>query len=187
MKTSIDEVGYSFDFDSFCPYIKPMYFVISFILLMGIWVTFSGLLDPFHLSLGVISCIIVSLLSTRILFPDPKLPLHIFIGRLFRFVGYLGWLIKEIVIANVHVFYLAIFPGGIRHLNPELVRINVRLQGETARYLFANSITLTPGTVSVKIQGNDLLVHSLSRKTTEGLKGDMEIRIARIFGETLTP
>jgi multicomponent Na+:H+ antiporter subunit E len=185
LKTSVDEVEYSFDFDSFLPYIRPMYFVISFILLMGIWVVFSGLFDPFHLSLGVISCLIVSMLSSRILFPNSKLPLQVFIGRSFRFFGYLGWLIKEIVIANVHVFYLAIIPGGIRHLDPELVRVNVKLQGETARYLLANSITLTPGTVSVKIQGNDLLVHSISRKTTEGLKGDMENRIARIFGETL--
>ena len=161
-----------------------MYYFVSFILLLGIWVAFSGLFDPFHLSLGVISCAIVSLLSTRILFPDPRLPLPVLITRFFRFLGYLGWLMKEIIIANIHVFYLAIVPGGMKHLDPELVRIKLKLQGETARYLLANSITLTPGTVSVKIQGNDLLVHSISRTTTEGLKGDMEDRIAKIFGET---
>lgn len=164
-----------------------MYYFVSFVLLMGIWVAFSGLFDPFHLSLGVISCALVSLLSTRILFSDRTIPLPVLIGRWFRFLGYLGWLMKEIIIANVHVFYLAIIPGGIRHLDPELVRIKVKLQGETARYLLANSITLTPGTVSVKIEGQDLLVHSISRKTTEGLKGDMEARIAKVFGEILTP
>lgn len=164
-----------------------MYYFVSFVLLMGIWAAFSGLFDPFHLSLGVISCALVSLISTRILFPDRSLPFPVLIARFFRFLGYLGWLIKEIVFANIHVFYLAIIPGGIRHLDPELVRIKVKLQGETARYLLANSITLTPGTVSVKIEGQNLLVHSISRKTTEGLKGDMEVRIARVFGETLTP
>lgn len=152
---------------------------------MGTWVTFSGLLDPFHLTLGTISCVIVSFASTRIFFPHSESSITESLGRVIRFIPYLLWLIKEIILANFHVLYLAVIPGGIKHMNPELVEIKVKLKGDAARYLLANSITLTPGTVSVKISGDILLVHSISRKTTEGLESDMELRIARIFGETL--
>jgi multicomponent Na+:H+ antiporter subunit E len=162
-----------------------MLFVTTYILLLVIWVVFSGLLDPFHLTLGAISCLIVSLLSTRVLFPksEPN-PLIIF-KRSFFLVQYLLWLLKEILIANIHVFYLAIVPGGIRHLDPSIVEMKIKLQSEAAKYLLANSITLTPGTVTISIEGDRLLVHSISRTTTEGLGGNMERKIARVFGEKL--
>jgi multicomponent Na+:H+ antiporter subunit E len=162
-----------------------MFFVTTYILLLAIWVVFSGLLDPFHLSLGVISCLIVSLLSTRVLFPNTESNPIFLLKRSFHFAGYLIWLLKEILIANIHVFYLAIIPGGIQRLDPTVVEIKVRLKSESARYLLANSITLTPGTVTISIEGDRLLVHSISRVTTEGLEGDMERRIAKVFGETL--
>ena len=98
---------------------------------------------------------------------------------------YSFWLLKEIVIANIHVFYLAMIPGGMKHMDPEMVKIKVGLKSDAARYVLANSITLTPGTVSVKMEADELLVHSISRTTTEGLEGDMEKRIAKVFGENL--
>jgi len=162
-----------------------MYFIINFLLLLGTWIIFSGLLDGFHLTLGVISCVVVSLISTRALFPAGGTPLSVLIVRGGRFAIYLGWLIKEIVMANLHVFALAMMPGGMRQMHPEMVSIHVRLKSQAARYVLANSITLTPGTVSVKIDGDQLLVHSISRKTTEGLESDMEQRIARVFGEVI--
>lgn len=163
-----------------------MYFLINFLLLLGTWVIFSGLLDGFHLTLGVISCLVVSLISTRVLFPSAGTAPGVLIVRAGRFLVYLVWLIKEIVMANLHVFALAMMPGGMKQMHPEMVSIDVRLRGQAARYLLANSITLTPGTVSVKIDGDQLLVHSISRKTTEGLESDMELRIARVFGEVIS-
>ena len=164
-----------------------MLFLLSFLILLATWVVFSGLLDGFHLTLGVLSCLFVSLISTRVLFPQAEVPSLRAIGRIGWFIHYLGWLIKEVVLANFHVFGLAMAPGGTKRLHPELVSMPVRLKGEAARYLLANSITLTPGTVSVKIEGDHLTVHSISRKTTEGLESDMELRIARIFGEDIAP
>lgn len=164
-----------------------MSFLISFLLFFGTWIIFSGLLDGFHLTLGILSCGLVSAIFTRVLFPGMDTPLGVIISRIPRFVGYFGWLFKEIVWANLHVFRLAMLPGGMALMSPELVRIKIKLKGDGARYLLANSITLTPGTVSVKISKDELLVHSISRKTTEGLESDMEMRIAKIFGETLSP
>ncbi len=162
-----------------------MYFVVTTFILMLLWVAFSGLLDAFHLTLGFISCTFVSFLSSRILFPKGQPGISVFLTRLFGLILYSFWLIKEILLANIHVFYLAMIPGGMRHMDPELVKIRVGLKSDIARYVLANSITLTPGTVSVKMEEEELLVHSISRKTTEGLEGDMEKRIAKIFGETL--
>ena len=162
-----------------------MYAALFYIILMLLWVAFSGLLDPFHLTLGAISCGIVTLLSANLLFPAGQPGLGTFFKRIFGLFIYSFWLLKEIIVANIHVFYLAMIPGGMKHMQPELVRIKVGLQSDAARYVLANSITLTPGTVSVKMDDDELLVHSISRTTTEGLEGDMEKRIARIFDESL--
>jgi len=162
-----------------------MYFIVCYILLMLLWVAFSGILDVFHLTLGVISCGIVSLLSAKILFPPGQPGIGEFFHRMLGLAIYGFWLVKEIIVANIHVFYLAMIPGGIKHLDPELVKIKIGLKSDGARYVLANSITLTPGTVSVSIDGDFLLVHSISRTTTEGLEGDMERRIAKVFGEQL--
>lgn len=163
-----------------------MYIAVFYIILMALWVALSGLIDPFHLTLGAISCAIVTFLSSRLLFPAGQPGLGTFFKRIFGFSIYSFWLFKEIVVANLHVFYLAVVPGAMKHMQPELVRMKVGLKSDAARYVLANSITLTPGTVSVKIEDDELLVHSISRTTTEGLEGDMEKRIARIFGETLS-
>jgi multicomponent Na+:H+ antiporter subunit E len=162
-----------------------MSFFIAYPFLLLLWVVLSGQMDAFHLSLGAISCAIVAWLTTVFLKDREAQSSALSVSVYLRLPGYLLWLMKEIVLANFHVFYLALWPGGMRHVQPELVTFKVRLKGEWARYVLANSITLTPGTVTVRATGNELIVHSISRTTTEGLKGDMEQRIARLFGEQL--
>ena len=71
-------------------------------------------------------------------------------------------------------------------MEPEIITFTTRLSSPIARYLLANSITLTPGTVTLKLQGADMIVHSISAHTTKGLEGQMENRIAWAFGEKLT-
>lgn len=163
-----------------------MYFLLTFILSMLIWVIFSGLLDAFHLTLGVVSSILVSVFSSRILFPNHTSSMGSLAAQSLRFIPYFIWLMKEIIVSNFHVLYLALFPGAMKHVQPSIVKFKLGLKSESARYLLANSITLTPGTVSVQIKGDELWVHSISQKTTESLEGDMEKRVARVFGESLT-
>ncbi len=156
-----------------------LYTGLFFVGLFASWVAFSGLLDAFHLALGVVSCGIVTWLSADLLFDDRTQPLSWRIRQGWRLLGYVGWLLGQVVLANVFVFKLAI--AGRRSLQPQIIRHRTTLQSDFEKFLFANSITLTPGTVTMKILGDDYFVHAIDDVSAAGLGGEMERRIARIF------
>ncbi len=158
-------------------------FAITFIIMFGIWVLLSGKFDAFHLTLGLISCGIVSYLSSDLLFPS----LHParFLGQSLRFIRYLPWLMIEIVKANFHVLYLTFHPRMMELIDPRIIRFRSRLTSDLALVTFANSITLTPGTITVDVSVNgDFRVHAIDKASGDPLPGEMEQRIARAFGET---
>ena len=156
--------------------------LLTFLLLLGNWVIFSGELDAFHIALGVICCGIVTWLSADFLFQDEKKGLGARAIEAIRFVGYGIWLVWQIVLANIHVLKLALLPNE-RDLRPRLVRFRTSLKSEFARYVFANSITLTPGTVTLSVEGDEFVVHAISAKVAEELPGDMEKRISAVFDQ----
>ncbi len=158
---------------------------IVFAALFPVWIVLSGNLDGQHLLMGVIACAFVSIISGDLVFQDRRgnprdLPV---IG--YRLAGYLCWLLWEVVLSNFHVLRLALSPTGMRDVRPRIVRFQTRLDSPTARYVLANSITLTPGTITVELVGNDLYIHAISEATAKGLEGPMEKKIGRIFGQEL--
>lgn len=157
-------------------------FIITFVIMMIFWVMFSGKFDLFHLTLGIISCGIVSLLSGRILFPKPISP-HMFIFWL-RFARYIPWLFYQIFLANIHVLYLTFHPKMMDRINPKIIRFHSRLKSSVSRTTLANSITLTPGTITIfaGIMGS-FAVHCLDDRSGRDLPGDMEHKIADVFDE----
>ena len=99
-----------------------------------------------------------------------------------RFVLYLPWLAYEIVVANVYVAWLVIHPR--LPVDPTLVRFETSLASESAQVLLAQSITLTPGTVTVDASNGVFVVHCLSRRCREGLaEGGIQRKIASAFRE----
>lgn len=158
---------------------SPFYRALVFGALFAIWVVFSGFLDPFHLSLGLISCGIVTWLSSDLLFDDRTVPMRRRAAQAFRLVHYLLWLTWQIVLANLAVFKLAFAPRSA--LQPQIVRHRTRLKSDFEKFLLANSITLTPGTVTIKILGDTFYVHAIDDTSAAGLNGEMDRRIARIF------
>lgn len=158
-------------------------FLITFIILYGAWVLLSGKFDPFHLSLGIISCAIVAFLSSDLLFPS-----HTTKGlvvRLFRWILYLPWLMAEIVKANLHVTYLVFHPRMMDLIDPRIIKFkSKKLKSDMALVTFANSITLTPGTITVDVSlDGDFKVHAIDKASGDPLPGEMEARIAKAFGE----
>jgi len=158
-----------------------MYNWLIFGLLAVTWVVFSGQLDPFHLSLGVVSALLVIRFSADLLFSNRSQTLsdRMRQGRLLA--AYLLWLLYEILLANLHVLYLALHPRGPDSVAPSVIRFKTSLRGEFAKWLLANSITLTPGTVTIKVEGDELFIHAISEKSADGLGSQMERRIARIY------
>ncbi len=161
---------------------SALYPVLIFVTLMGIWVVFSGLLDPFHLILGLISCGLVTWLSSDLLFEDRSVPIRRRLVQAWRFSGYMLWLVWQIVLSNIAVLKLAFAPRSA--LQPQIVRYETELRSDFEKFLLANSITLTPGTVTIKIIGQTFYIHAIDDGSAAGLNGEMDRRIARIFAET---
>ena len=156
--------------------------LLTFLLLLVTWVIFSGVIDFFHLSLGVISCVIVTWLSSDFLFQNDGKGLQTRFVEVGRFIGYCLWLLWQIILANIHVLKLALASNN-REMRPQMVCFRTSLQSEFARYVFANSITLTPGTVTLSVEGDEFVVHAISRKVADELPGEMEKRVAKIFDQ----
>jgi multicomponent Na+:H+ antiporter subunit E len=157
-------------------------FALTFVIMFGLWVLLSGRFDAFHLSLGLISCGIVSYLSSDLLFSAPRprgLP-----SQWARFIRYIPWLMIEIFKANLHVAYLALHPRMMELIDPRIIKFQSKLKSELALVTFANSITLTPGTITVYVSiDGDFKVHAIDKASADPLPGAMEANIAKAFGE----
>ncbi len=157
-------------------------FILTFIIMCGTWVLLSGKFDAFHLSLGVISCALVAYLSSDFLFSSPK-PRGL-LSQWARFARYLPWLMVQIIKANLHVTYLVFHPRMMELIDPQIVKFGSILESDLGLVTFANSITLTPGTITVCVTvDGDFKVHAIDKASGDPLPGEMERRIARAFGE----
>ena len=157
-------------------------FIMTFCIMGFFWVVFSGRFDLFHILLGVASCLIVAALSADLLWPS-KIKPDLFFFWL-RFAGYIPWLMYQIFRANLHVLYLTFHPRMMELIDPKIIEFNTKLSSDVARTTFANSITLTPGTitVSVSVMGK-FAVHCIDEKSGRDLPGEMESRVAKVFKE----
>ena len=159
-----------------------MYSLVVFILLFLNWVIFSGKFDSFHLGLGVVSCFVVTWLSQDLLFYDRSKGLNERIRETWAFICYLPWLTWEVVLANIHVFKLAMTDKGYVQMAPRVVTFKTILKTDFAKFVLANSITLTPGTITMLIRGDVFHVHVMSQFLEDDLlEGAIEKKVAEIF------
>ncbi len=154
--------------------------IMTFIALLCLWVILSGKFDPFHMSLGLISCALVSVFSGDLLFPESRTRGLFRHGM--RVIAYVPWLMYQVILANLHILYLVFHPRMMDLIDPEIVRFDSTLKKEISLVTFANSITLTPGTITmyVSVEGA-FQVHAIDKASGEPLPGEMERRIARAF------
>jgi multicomponent Na+:H+ antiporter subunit E len=148
-------------------------------ILFGFWLLLSGHYDLFHLSLGLICSLLVAFVSDDLLIENISGSKRVVKTR--RFLTYVPWLIYQIVLANLHVAYLVVNPKAI---DPRIVRFKTRLKSEFSMVTLGNSITLTPGTITMDIVDGEFYVHALSKKVADDLLGgEMERRVAHVFLE----
>jgi multicomponent Na+:H+ antiporter subunit E len=141
----------------------------------------SGRFDYFHLSLGIISCALVAHASHDLLFKDIRAKnRHI---QVIRFIKYLPWLFCQIIVANIHIAYLVLHPRMLKLIDPHIIRFKTKVKKDLSLVTFGNSITLTPGTITVLIKEGHCYVHAIDRLVAQGLPGDMEKRVGHIYME----
>ena len=160
----------------------PVYPAVIFLLLLTNWIVFSGKFDAFHLGLGVVSCLFVTWISHDFLFHDRKKSWEKRMQETGAFLQYIPWLTVEIIKANLHVFKLAMTREGYEEMSPRIVTIKTKLKTDFAKFVFANSITLTPGTITMLIRGDVFHVHTMSQFLEDDLlEGAIEQKVAEIF------
>jgi multicomponent Na+:H+ antiporter subunit E len=150
------------------------------LLLSGTWLLLSGIYDnALILGLGGLSVVAVVLVSLRMKLIDRDgAPIHL----VAQIPIYAPWLLWEIMKSSVDVARCAFARRPV--IAPTLIRLPTRLRSDLSRVIYANSITLTPGTVTVSVEPDTLVVHALTREGATGIqKGDMERRVAAYTGE----
>jgi len=153
--------------------------LIVFIILFAFWVIFSGHYDSLHLGLGFVCSFLVAVLSHDLLIQNMTAPNKLL--RVWRFLHYVPWLLYQIVLANLHVVALVINPRKIR---PQVVRFKSDLTSDLARVSLGNSITLTPGTITVEVDSQELVIHALDDDSAEDITSlRLEQQVAGLFTE----
>jgi multicomponent Na+:H+ antiporter subunit E len=155
-------------------------FVGTSVILFAFWLLLSGKFDVFHITLGVICSLLVAYLFHDLLFANVRVGDMRTIAA--RFLKYIPWLLYQIILSNIHVASLVI--RGKMPIDPQIVTFKTKLETDVSQVTLANSITLTPGTITMDIKDGVYYVHALSQKVADDLNaGDMEDRVAHVYME----
>ncbi len=142
--------------------------------LAAFWLFNSGHYNLLTLLLGLASIVLVLIIAHKMDVVDHESqPLYL-TPRIF---GYYMWLIKEIIQANItvvkHIWL------GKHSISPTLKTIKASQKTDMGKVIYANSITLTPGTVAIDLVGDEIIVHALLEKDIKSLEGgEMDSRIS---------
>lgn len=161
--------------------------IIEVLLLMVFWLLLSGHYDFFHILLGVISVAVVVALNHRLrsywIFREAveeetrTRPI-----RLFRLFIYIPWLVWQIFLSSIQVAYVVLHPEV--PADPSLIRFKTRLPSIGAKVILGNSITLTPGTLTLEIRDDEFLVHALTDVSSSGIvSGALPGQVAKLYSE----
>jgi multicomponent Na+:H+ antiporter subunit E len=163
--------------------------LLQFALLLAFWLLLSGEWRPLFVAMGVVSSALVTMLTYPLLreslSSDGPAP-----GRRLVRAGwgivFVAWLLWRIVVASAQVANFALRPS--LPFQPRFVRFTTKMRRPLSRVVLANSITLVPGTLTVRLDGDGYLVHCLIPGATDDLESArMQNLIGRFTGEVPEP
>jgi len=152
------------------------------ILMILFWLVLSIRFDVLHVTLGIISVVFVFLLHRKLLLVDffPAGKNSPGIRTAWFLFSYLPWLIWQIITSSFHVAHVILSPR--RLMNPSLVRFKTNLPTMTSKVILGTSITLTPGTLTLDIQGDEFWIHALTSDAYAAIEnGDLPDRVGRLY------
>ncbi|MDJ0832475.1 MAG: Na+/H+ antiporter subunit E [Gammaproteobacteria bacterium] len=153
--------------------------LILFVLLAATWLVWSGLFKALLLFLGLVSSVLCLWLAIRMRFFDDYL-FSLPVGR--GYLRYLVWLTREVIKSSLDVTKVVLSPS--LPISPRIARIRAGSDHPYDQVLFANSITLTPGTLSMDLDEGVITVHALTEQGMRDLlAGEMDRRITALRGK----
>ena len=150
--------------------------LILAVLLIAAWVLWSGYLKPLLLGLGALSCLLTVWIVRRMgYFDDENFAFHYD----WRLLGFWAWLGREVVVSSFEVARVVLRRRLV--VEPKVVNIDGSGLGPVDLALLGNSITLTPGTLTLDVHEGRLLVHALTADGAAALeRGEMQRRVAAL-------
>ncbi len=143
----------------------PVKHIISLgVLLFALWLGLSGQLNALMVSLGLASTIVIVAITHRMdTIDNETYPAHMNL-LLLRFWLFLA---REVIVANIDVIKRIFRPG--KNISPQLFELPLTLKTDLSRVIYANAITMTPGTVSTNLDKKTVTVHALSIEAAQDL------------------
>jgi multicomponent Na+:H+ antiporter subunit E len=161
-----------------------MGFVLHWILLFVFWLVLSGMFDGLHVGLGLACTAAVAALSRQMqlvgLGNGKGETHHVAETALHRQFLYSFWLLREIAIANWQVVKIVLDPR--MPIDPALIRFDSSVTSDLGVTILANSITLTPGTITLEVEDGEFLIHALvgGEAAIEGIRAIQERVVAAL-------
>jgi len=148
------------------------------VVMFGVWLSWSCHFTPFLLALGLLSCLLVAWMVARMGLSDSEgVPIALGLRPLL----FLPWLVWEIARSNVAVARIILDPR--LPIQPSVFRVPTSQKTDLGRVIYANSITLTPGTISLHVDKDEITVHALTKAGRAGLgDGEMDRRVTKLEG-----
>lgn len=143
----------------------------------GLWLLLSGHYTPLFFFLGGVSTAVSVWFALRMEIADQEGVPVVHVGP--RLVTYIPWLIWEVFRSNVAVAAIVLSPA--MRINPIVTHFRAKQRTVLGRVIMANSVTMTPGTITVAVTGDVLHIHALYRSAVDGIEeGPMNRRVAAL-------
>lgn len=150
-----------------------------FVALCVAWILWSGYFKPLLLGLGLASALVCTYLALRMRKADGEGSQFKILQHVHQLATYWPWLLLEIAKSNIEVAKIIL--SGKLNIDPVMIRLKAGQATEMGQVIYGNSITLTPGTITVDIEDGELLVHALTQSGADGLhEGEMDRRITAL-------
>ena len=166
--------------------------VLQFIILFAFWLILSGRYQLKYILIGAVAAGLVTFLTNDLLYSALHRGVRVetkvwaVLLQLWRFIAYLPWLLSRIIMANVQVAYLVLHPK--MPIDPVLFLFRTRMRKGISQVTLANSITLTPGTITVSLEGGRYIIHTLKPPLASELaEAVMQNKIAKVYLEEKEP
>jgi multicomponent Na+:H+ antiporter subunit E len=154
---------------------RPAWKVVIYgAILLATWYVLSGKFDLLHFGTGVVTAVVIAMRARSVADGTRFHPV--------RFLLFVPWLTGQVLLSNLRVVRIVLSPH--MPITPTLVRKPPRVTGDRALAMLGTSTTLTPGTLTVDVEQDEMLVHALDPHSVEDVRrGGMARRVAHVFGQ----
>ena len=153
----------------------PLQMAGLLVILMVSWALWSGIFKPLLLWLGLFSAVLSVWLAHRRGFFSHVFPLR----ALLRLPAFWWWLLREVIKSSIDVARIVLTPS--LPISPKMIELTTSEPTDVGKVILGNSITLSPGSVTIDVDGARLLVHCLTRESAQALEGmEVQRRTARL-------